>query len=280
MRSRCGALVLTTLAMVAGSARLESQAMLLQLRPRVGDTLSIHMEQTSRITLASSGMRNDGPPPIVTTMDIYSRAIVESQNSAGTVVLAITDSAVVRSNDDRMTLASLATAQRLRGQKTRVRVAPDGGITVLDDASGATRTLVEAVALMPATFPRTRVSVDDRWTRALAVPSGTSALGAPITGTVEAAFRFDSTARDGALAYVSVRGQLGRVGARKPGSSVVESGTIEGTLVVDRARGWLTESTVTVDARSSLVPVPGLSGPEKRFVVHVTQRVRVTEKRW
>jgi hypothetical protein len=279
MRSRCASLALAFSMMSVGQ-RLESQGMLLQLRPRVGDTLAIHMEQTSRIALASSSMRDDGPPPVVTTMDIYSRAIVESQNSAGTIVLAITDSAIVRSNDDRMTLAGLETARRLRGQKTRVRVAPDGGITVLEDVSGATRALVEAVALMPATFPRTRVSVDDRWTRTLAVPSGTSALGAPITGTVEAAFRFDSTAHDGALAYVSVRGQLGRAGARLPGSAVMESGTIEGTLVVDRARGWLTESTVTVDARSSLVPVPGLPGPEKRFVVSVTQRVRVTDRRW
>jgi hypothetical protein len=279
MWARCAAIVFG-LSLVSGMARLPGQGMLLQLRPRVGDTLAIHMEQTSRIALVSSTMGTDGRPAIVTTMNIYSRAIVESQNSAGTIVLAITDSASVHSSDDRAALTNLAMAQRLRGQKTRVRVAPDGGIQILEDLSGATRMLVEAVSLMPATFPRTRVSVDERWTRALAVPSGTSALGAPITGTVEASFRFDSTANEGALAYVSVRGELGRAGARRPGSSVVESGTIEGSLVVDRVRGWLTESTVTVDARSAFVPVPGLAGPDTRYVVRVTQRVRVTEKRW
>jgi hypothetical protein len=67
-------------------------------------------------------------------------------------------------------------------------------------------------------------------------------------------------------------------GAGTGAGAVLEKGSVSGTMVVDRARGWLTESQFTVIAHSVL-RVPGSDDTVMRFETRVTQRMKTTEKR-
>jgi hypothetical protein len=59
---------------------------------------------------------------------------------------------------------------------------------------------------------------------------------------------------------------------------VLEKGSVTGTMLVDRARGWLTESQFTIVAHSVL-RVPGSDDTVLRFETRVTQRMKTIEKR-
>jgi hypothetical protein len=64
-------------------------------------------------------------------------------------------------------------------------------------------------------------------------------------GALKATFRLDSISRTGDLAYVSLRGTL-----RRDSPPTVTTGLVTGTLVVDRQRGWLTDSRATIHVTS------------------------------
>jgi hypothetical protein len=59
---------------------------------------------------------------------------------------------------------------------------------------------------------------------------------------------------------------------------VLETGTVSGTMLVDRVRGWLTESQFTIIAHS-IVHVPGTEDTVMRFDTRVTQHMKTVEKR-
>jgi hypothetical protein len=59
---------------------------------------------------------------------------------------------------------------------------------------------------------------------------------------------------------------------------VLEHGSVTGTMLVDRARGWLTESQFTILVHST-VHVPGSDNTVMRFETRVTQKMKTVEKR-
>jgi hypothetical protein len=59
---------------------------------------------------------------------------------------------------------------------------------------------------------------------------------------------------------------------------VLEKGTVFGTMLVDRVRGWLTESQFTIVAHS-VVHMRGKADSLMRFETRVTQRMKALEKR-
>jgi hypothetical protein len=50
-------------------------------------------------------------------------------------------------------------------------------------------------------------------------------------------------------------------------------------MQLDRIRGWMTDSQVTVLVRSFVTPPPGTGRPPMRFITRVTQRLRTMDKR-
>src|SRR5204863_8706541 len=81
-----GLVMCLTRALAAGA-----QSVLLQIRPRVGDTLHLRLDQQTELT----GLRRPGSSSstsVNTTMRVYSRATVEKSVPTATSVRAVTDS--------------------------------------------------------------------------------------------------------------------------------------------------------------------------------------------
>jgi len=89
-------------------------------------------------------------------------------------------------------------------------------------------------------------------------------------------FRLDSLDRAGSLAYVSMRGEILPDG---PGEGVELSGAVTGAMLVDRLRGWMTDSHFVVTVRSLVTPPPSTGLAPMRFITRVTQRLRTMDKR-
>ena len=148
---------------------------------------------------------------------------------------------------------------------------------VVDGGQGANRGASELVALMPAALPTHPVEVGDSWSRSIPMVVARAAR----EGVVHASFRLDSVSRDGSLAYISMRGDMKRdsVPAGPPrGSRMSVTGTVNGALLLDRRRGWLTESNFAVVLRTTMVPAAAGAYP-MRFLTHITQRMRTLDRK-
>jgi hypothetical protein len=206
-----------------------------------------------------------------TRLRVISRAIVEGKLLSAVTVLAIIDS-VSLSTTDRHAAATPA------GQRMRFRLAPDGTMRVLDEETGANRGLAEAVALMPAALPTQPVTVGETWARVIPM---VVARGGDDEGAVRASFRLDSVSGDGRLAYISMRGEMRRdsVPAGPPrGTRMTVHGTVTGSLLLDRRRGWLTESHFGVVLHTIMVPGSPDARPV-RFLTRITQRMRTLDRK-
>jgi len=258
-----------------------AQAVLLQIRPRVGDTLHLRLDQQTELT----GMRRPGSTStttMTTTMRVYSRAIVEKSVPSATYVRAVTDSVQLSSNDERAFNLENEARKSLEGRVMTLRISPDGTVSLADTTTDVGREVGETMSLMPAAFPRGPIEVGYIWTREMPLPAGGRATpGGGASAWLHTRFRLDSLSRHGAIAYVSMRGEMSPdpdPGLVQGAGPVLEKGTVTGTMLVDRVRGWLTESQFTIVAHS-VVRVPGSDDTVMRFETRVTQRIKTIEKR-
>lgn len=270
------ALVICLLSVVAWRD-VRTQGILLRLHPRVGDTLHTRLEQQTEISATLKGASGPTTRSVSSSVVLSSRTIVKSSLPASTLVLTIVDSADFRTTDAHGAAQVADAERRLRGQQLVLQLGADGTIESARDLRGASvsRDMADAMSAMPAVFPRRPVNVGEQWTREMPLPAG-GAFGTRGAGHVNAVFRLDSLDRSGNLAYVSMRGDI----LPDSGSRGVElTGAISGAMLLDRLRGWMTESDVTVTLRSLLTP-PGSSGRQPmRFVTKVTQRLRTFDAR-
>jgi hypothetical protein len=246
----------------------------LQIKPRVGDTIVMRMEQRMDVTLAARSAHPDSAQPaqtMTTSTLVLSRAVVQEASERGATVLAITDSIAVTSNEPDLSAQYQQMGRALRGSRTRLYVSPEGATRLAAAPSSALEETQARFAQMPATLPSHPVAVGDTWTSSLPLPGD----GTP-PATFVATFRLDSLSRDGGVAYISTRGKLTRdvEGADAPsGMRLSITGTLVGSLVFHRKRGWLTESTFTVDTRSTATAKSPGAAP-MRMQMKVTQTVR------
>jgi hypothetical protein len=101
-------------------------------------------------------------------------------------------------------------------------------------------------------------------------------------GAVRASFRLDSVSRDQNLAYISMRGEIKRdsLPAGPPrGTRMQVTGTVNGSILLDRGRGWLTESRFMVVLHTTMVPPPTSGASQVRFVTRITQRMRTLDRK-
>lgn len=271
----------------AATARTPARAQRVQLvlRPRVGDTISMRLEQEAEVSGKREASKIPSSSPqapaasMINTSVTYSRAVVESAVAAFTTIVAITDSVFVSSTDQHGKTSAPATQRQ--AQRVRLTVAPDGSIGMPNDGSVPAQGMSRTASLIPATFPAKAVKVGDRWSREAPLPAGTSQLGTGIVGKVKATFRLDSIIHGGDLAYVSMHGDLLRDAKAKgtDGVPIVEDGTVDGYMVVDNIRGWLTESQFTIVAHSTLRPSFGVVSQPMYFEIRLTQKLRTVDKR-
>ena len=266
--------VLTT----AGAAAAQSapaRGVALRLHPRVGDTLHTRLEQLTEITSARAG--GAASRPMTTSVIVLARTIVQASRKATTTVLTLVDSADVESSDAHCAAMSAQAERALRGQRLIVQLAEDGSVESARDARGVAvpRDVAEAMAAMPAVFPRRPVAVGDRWQREMPLPS-VGPFGGSGNAQVRAEFRLDSLGRNGELAFVSMQGQIASDGGQR---GVELSGSMSGAMQVDRARGWMTDSQFTLLMRSVVTPPAGVGMQPMKFVTKVSQRLRTMDKR-
>jgi hypothetical protein len=256
-----------------------AQAVTLQVRPRVGDTLRMRLDQESEMTGLRRTSTGEASAMVINSMKMFSRAIVEGSADNGTMLLAVTDSLVLTTSDERSRSAAMQAAEQMRGQRLRFHVSPDGTVSMAESNDGASREVAQVVSLMPAAFPKGPIKVGESWIREMALPVG-SQLGAQLSGKLHVTFRLDSLTHNHEWAFVSMRGEVQP--ATGPGAAfgaTLEKGFVNGTMLVDQRRGWLTESWFNIVV-SSTTNGPAVSGVlSMHMQMRITQHMHTMDKR-
>jgi hypothetical protein len=255
----------------SAAARPAGGVISLQLRPKPGEVFRMRLDQDVEVTATARQGDGDTTMTVRTNLQVLTRSYVERSDAQGAIVLAITDSVLIFTTGVAGDWID-QTMRRLKGQRLRTRLAPDGGMTLLDD--GGDPQLRALVASMPAMLPRDPVAPGATWTHTMRIPLA-GEPGTALGGELTASFRFDSLGRSGELAYISMKGVIRqRTDAEDVhGLHADVSGTMTGAIMVDRRRGWIVDVRTTMQARSTLVPAGG-SGEPMRFRMKVQQRLR------
>lgn len=275
------------------------------VRPRVGDTLQLQMEQIIEVssrpvskTIPQRAPALDGtrtpptaPPPSsprpeygpsrtrasmrITQLVLYAHSFVESSDLTVTTLLATTDSMAMWAGLPGDTRDPQSVPLPLEGRQVRVRVSPDGAIRVNDPPPGAME-LGATLAAMPGLLPTGLCHVGDEWERDITLPS-LPVSGYRADGVVRAKFRLDSLTKNGRLAWISLNGTMHRDGTSRDlptGTRVITAGTMQGMLVVDRERGWITDARTVMDVQSEVAPGPNSPNAPMILDLRITQRVQ------
>lgn len=257
------------------AANAQTDAVLLEIRPRPGDTLRVRLDQTVDITGTVRGA-SQAQTSETSTLVVLTRLYVEDADASAVTILAHTDSVRLTSPANTAAGSMLAWARTIQGQRFRFRVAKDGS-TMPVGTHGWGKSQAGLLAQMPATLPQKPIAPGETWSSAMDVPLGTGGDDGRGTATLTATFRFDSLSRSGELAFLSVRGRLIRssTSAREGVASIVESsGSVTGHVLVDRRRGWITEARTTVLVRSLVIPADR-GRPPMRVEMTISQWLRV-----
>ena len=268
---RTGSSLLLAAALSANAAL--AQAVLLQIRPHIGDTLRMHMSQTVEMTGTNTSRGRDSTT-MTTSIEVFTRAIPSQWTSSGTLMQAITDSV-------KMTPASQASIEDLRrrsmqAQPLLLRVSTDGAMEIVDDADTNSE-LRHLFGEMPAMLARKPVAVGEKWYREMQIPLS----GDPGTvGEVKATFRLDSLGKNGDIAYISLHGTMSRANApsgqaQPTGRGYMTSGTLTGSIQIDRRLGWITDSKSSIIVRSTIAQAPGRKGEPQSASMQV--RTKITQ---
>lgn len=271
------------------------------VRPRVGDTLQLQMEQTievsSRAVSTTSPPRSstlDGtrtPPTTsppqdygpsrtrasmrITQLVLYAHSFVESSDLTVTTLLATTDSMAMWAGAPGEARDPQSVPLPLEGRQVRVRVSPDGAMRVNDPPPGAME-LGATLASMPGLLPAGMSRVGDQWERDITLPS-LPVSGYRADGVVRAKFRLDSLTKNGRLAWISLNGTMHRDGTSRDlptGTRVITAGTMQGLLVVDRVRAWIIDARTVMDVQSEVAPGPNSTSAPMILDMRITQRVQ------
>lgn len=272
----------------ASAGTVYAQPVLLQIRPHVGDTLEVRLDQrvdmTGRpagcVAVSPSPRRNPADKPrarlcsettrhMATAMEVFSRAMVRKTSADGADVLAVTDS--IRTASGTGASRNLIPRRQPGSTSTiEMRLATDGGAEVV--GSEASEELRTVFGQIPAMLPRRAVSVGEQWRRQMRVPVAgeTGAMG-----LVRATFQLDSLGNHGDVAFISMRGTLSR--DHRDGSDSELSGSMSGAIQLDRRLAWITETRAVIDITSTLIPI-GTAQPMRVRTV-VTQHLRAGRSR-
>jgi hypothetical protein len=273
------ALAVPCSAALAQPSRPNDNAVLLEIRPRAGDTISLRMQQDAEFVGTTRVGGRDSTMRMTTSMDIRARAVIESSTVKSATVLTITDSVTVTSSRSSMADALEQGRRGIVGKRVLMRVLPDGSSEILSNPAELSAELRTLVSQMPPTLPNAPVQVGASWTRSVPVPMVAS--GASEMGALRTTFRFDSLSRNRDLAYISLDGELVHDAAQESaltGREPPMSGVLRGSMVVDLRRGWMVDSRATITLRSVMVPTGGNVAEPVQVTLRITQRMHAMDK--
>jgi hypothetical protein len=209
---------------------------------------------------------------LTTSIEVFTRAIAERWTSNGTLMQTITDSVAMSPASP----ASLADLRRraMESRKVWLRVSTDGAMEMVDDGDPHSE-LRQIFGEMPAVLARNPVSVGEKWTREMQIPLS-SEPGA--MGAVRATFQLDSLAKNGDIAYISMRGTMSRIntpGAAPAGPGYGTSGQLAGTIQIDRRLGWITDSRSSIIVSTTIAAGSARKGDPEREPMRV--RTKITQ---
>src|SRR5687767_4549570 len=149
-----------------------AQSVLLQIKPKVGDTLRLRTEQEMEISGVGKVRDTDTTMTMRSSMLMLSRSIVSQSDNQGTIVRAITDSVTVDMGamDPRVATLSDQARRSLQGKEVRVRYSREGSGVVIEADPEIPRDLQSVFSQLPATFPRRQVSVGSTWKQRIPIP--------------------------------------------------------------------------------------------------------------
>jgi hypothetical protein len=270
----------------------------LLVRPRVGDTLRLEVEQTVELrsrrgAAAAPGLATAGARPPqerrpdfgpradratvrVTKVALFAHSVVESSDLTATSLRATTDSMAMGSGGSADEAILRPVPMSADAPPVLVQVTTDGAMRVLDPPSGA-MALGATLASLPGLLPDAPVAVGTSWTREMSLPS-LPLGGFRVDGVVRARLRLDSLTHGGRDAWISLEGVLRRDGAARElpaGTRLITAGTMRGSMVVDRSRAWIVDARTVMDVQSEVVAGPASSVPAMMLEIRIGQRVRV-----
>jgi hypothetical protein len=260
---------------------VHAQGVLLQIKPRVGDTLRLRIEQEMEISGVSKVRDADTTITMRSSMLMLSRSIVVESDDEGTTVKSITDSVAVDmgATDPLVVTLSDQARRSLQGKEVRVRFSREGSGTVVDADPDIPRDFQSVFSQLPATFPRHQVAVGSTWKQRIPIPDTGPGQ---IAGTLQATFRLDSLTRRGKLAHISMRGTVTRDSTASPirgGARMTMTGTVTGYMVLDRGRGWVTDASTEMSMRSHIEQPAGSGLQPVKMQMRLLQRQRTMDKR-
>jgi hypothetical protein len=172
---------------------------------------------------------------------------VLSRVKNGTEVESVTDSVNI-TPDIVTTIPLFASIRRaLNGREVHLRIAENGALQILGNPTSTSAGTVSMA--MPPLLPDQPVTVGQTWVRELPVPiSGAQTSG----GMVHATFHLDSLSADQNIAYISMKGTLAHPPPTKGDKSAMPAmtGTLVGTMQIDRRLEWMTDSRATITFNS------------------------------
>ena len=252
----------------------------LRIRPHVGDTIRGRLEQQVDMTAWSRTPGGDSTMEMKSSMSMLAllRNIVEGSEGDATTLLIAIDSIALSASGTPLPVGDVR--RQLQGKRMRMRVTSQGAMVMLDAPDEMSADLQAALSHVPATLPPRAVAVGEGWSQTMAVPIAGDPSGRG--ATVRATFRLDSLSRGGDLAFVSMRGAVLRdsAGATAQGTKRLVTGTLTGGMTVDRKRGWIVDSRVSISVRSLKPRRTAASTAEPLHLqIRVTQRIRALEGR-
>ncbi len=284
--------VATAQAGAAGGASPESVQLI--IRPRVGDTLHLQMEQLVEVRERRSGSTSDqgssarspyGPrrgstgrasASRATRLRLFAHSLVISSDLSETTLLATSDSMAIwiGTPEDLGEASWQPMNDELR--HIRVRVMPDGSMRTGSASSGGA-ILGPALSAIPGLLPASSVAVGSEWVREISLPS-LPVGGIRAEGAVQVRLRLDSLTAGGREAWVSLSGDLKRNDVARdwsPGVRIVTEGTIRGHMLFDRQRAWITSALTELHVVSEFVATSAASNAPRLLDMHIVQQVRV-----
>lgn len=268
-------------ALVMHGAAVHAQSITLAIQPRVGDTLRLRIEQETEMSFMAKMGDSDTTMTQRSSVVTLSRGIVVATDNEGSTVRSIIDSIAVelRHPDPFVAARSDQVRRALQGKEVRVRFTRQGSAAVLEADPDIPRDLQSVFSQLPATFPTYPVQVGSTWTQRIHLPEGGQRQ---LGGTLEAQLRLDSITHRGKKAYISLRGTLSRdsTAVSAPGGNrLTMTGTVTGFMILDRARGWVTEASTEMLVRSESEPPAGSMQRPMRMRLRLVQRLRTMDKR-
>lgn len=255
-----------TAAMLSVTPAGAQQRVILRIKPPVGDTLKMELEQHFDVTTENAAGKQSGS--MSGTMWLWTHAVALRRVGNATDLLSVTDSVTVLPPSAALLPVVRDAKRALEGRTVRLRIAEDGEMTVSGGGHGGVVTSGVG-ADMQGVLPTAAVTVGDSWTRDIMVPLSATERE---TAKVHTTLKLDSLSRDGGVAYLSLRGDVTHDHAQH--SAVMHgrvTGTLAGTIAIDRRLGWITSSHTVL----SIMSVMKSDGkPPMQLRMRVTQSLR------